>query len=301
MNPPIRCRGASAALVLLMLTPWLAPAAGTDPAPTTRESAASGYIRGLPPEPGDARASRHADVARRLAGTPIIVHRGASKVAPENTLEAYAAAMDRGADGVEVDVRRSADGVLYIHHDEELGRTIEGSGRVGDLTYYELLCRGLKTYGTADASTRVPTLASVLHLARQRAMLLHLDIKEPGIEGDVVRMLEDADVWDHVIQINEYNSDVIRRDARFKPLGYKGWWEEAGASDADRRRFLARPQQMIFVGGDPAEAAKFLGRPALDPVPLPREVRIDSDAGGATDPPAQSAQCSREMPLHRSR
>ena len=134
------------------------------------------------------------------------------------------------------------------------------------LTYYNLLRRGLKTYGTADASTRPPTLVAVLHLARQRAMLLHLDIKEPGIDGDIAKLLDEADVWDHVVHINDYNSTVIRRDPRFKPLAYKGWLEEVGETDAARQRFLAQPQKMIFVGGDPADAARLLGRPTVEPV-----------------------------------
>jgi glycerophosphoryl diester phosphodiesterase len=47
----------------------------------------------------------------------ILAHRGASRAAPENTLVAFATAADQGADGVELDVHRSADGVLVVHHD----------------------------------------------------------------------------------------------------------------------------------------------------------------------------------------
>lgn len=262
--------------------------------PATRDGPpVAGYIRDLPPESQQARTARHAEVARRLNGTPILVHRGASKLAPENTLEAYAAAVDRGADGIEIDIRRSADGVLYIMHDEELGRTIEGEGPVKNLTYYQLLRCGLKTYGTADASTRVPTLTAVLHLVRQRAMLLHLDIKEPDIEASISKLLDQADVWDHVVRINDYNSEAIRRDPRYKPLGYKGWLEEAGEGDDARRRYLARPQEMIFVGGDPTDAAKLLGRPAVEPVPLPGNLRIDWTPTGPTTQPAPSEGAKR--------
>lgn len=263
-----RVAGASLMVHLLLV-------AGMGEALTSDEPEASGYIRALPPESKEARAVRQVEVARRRAGTPILVHRGASKLAPENTLEAFAVAMDRGADGVEIDIRRSLDGVLYLHHDEELGRTIEGTGFVKDLTYHELLRCRLKTYGTADASTRVPTLASVLQLARQRAMLLHLDIKEPGLEEQITRMLEEADLWEQVVHINDYNSSVLRRDPRFTPLDYKGWLEEAGASDTDRQRFLDRPQRMIFVGGDPADAAELLGRIAPERAPLPGDIRAD--------------------------
>lgn len=47
----------------------------------------------------------------------VLAHRGARRVAPENTLAAFAAARAQGADGVELDVRRTRDGVLVIHHD----------------------------------------------------------------------------------------------------------------------------------------------------------------------------------------
>ena len=53
--------------------------------------------------------------------TPLVYgHRGASAAAPENTIEAYVLARDQGADGVEIDVRRSADGILVLHHDPDL-------------------------------------------------------------------------------------------------------------------------------------------------------------------------------------
>jgi glycerophosphoryl diester phosphodiesterase len=56
----------------------------------------------------------------------IIAHRGASRERTENTLAAFARAVELGADGVELDVHRSADGVLVVHHDDRLadGRTL---------------------------------------------------------------------------------------------------------------------------------------------------------------------------------
>ena len=55
-----------------------------------------------------------------MAGRPLVLgHRGASAVAPENTVAAFAKARELGADGVELDVRRTADGVLVVHHDPD--------------------------------------------------------------------------------------------------------------------------------------------------------------------------------------
>jgi glycerophosphoryl diester phosphodiesterase len=58
--------------------------------------------------------------------TDVIAHRGASRLAPENTLTAFEMAVIAGADGVELDVRRSCDGVLIVHHDARVsdGRVI---------------------------------------------------------------------------------------------------------------------------------------------------------------------------------
>ena len=61
-------------------------------------------------------------------------HRGASAAAPENTVEAFTRARDLGADGAELDVRRTADGVLVVHHDAE----IAGVGAVFEMTFAEL-------------------------------------------------------------------------------------------------------------------------------------------------------------------
>ncbi len=123
-----------------------------------------GYIRDVPPESVEAREARHHDIAARRAGTMLLIHRGASDFAPENTLEAFAAAMDHGADGCELDIHRSRDGVLYLHHDDELGRIFLGEGPVKNLSYFELLqCPLTKVHGTADKDTRIPTLAALLN------------------------------------------------------------------------------------------------------------------------------------------
>lgn len=64
----------------------------------------------------------------------VFAHRGASGVARENTIAAFALAVAAGADGVELDVRRSADGALVVHHDAE----IDGLGLIRDLRAAEL-------------------------------------------------------------------------------------------------------------------------------------------------------------------
>ncbi len=76
---------------------------------------------------GSSDLSRRVPRAGRMAlVTMVLAHRGASATHTENTLDAFRAARDQGAHGIELDVRRTADGILVIHHDAlvEDGRAI---------------------------------------------------------------------------------------------------------------------------------------------------------------------------------
>ena len=70
--------------------------------------------------------------------TKIVSHRGANKFAPENTFAAADLALKQGADYIELDVRESADGVLYVIHDETLDRTTNAKGPVGHMLSGEI-------------------------------------------------------------------------------------------------------------------------------------------------------------------
>lgn len=231
-----------------------------------------GYINTLPSESAEAREARHKKIAERRSRTPILVHRGASRFAPENTLEAYAAAMDRGADGVEIDIRRTQDGVLYLMHDDTLDRTTEGSGKAKERTYYELL--GCQMKGAPNERTRIPTLPAFIELARQRAMLLHLDVKEPGLQDEIERLFNEADIWDHVVEVNAGNAEWLRGHPRVKLLRYKGWLPQGGEKPdwPAIRKFLEQPGDMVFCKEDPALAVEALERKAPEAVPLPEHL-----------------------------
>jgi glycerophosphoryl diester phosphodiesterase len=92
----------------------------------------------------------------------ILGHRGASAYAPENTLAAFQRALDMGADGFELDVTLSADGVPVVIHDDTVERTTNGTGAVAELTLAPL--RSLDAgswFGPAFAGERIPTLDEV--------------------------------------------------------------------------------------------------------------------------------------------
>lgn len=99
----------------------------------------------------------------------VIAHRGASAGAPENTLAAFAAALG-AADGIEADVRLTADGHLVLMHDDDVSRTTGGDGRISTMTLGEV--RALRVGGAEP----VPTLDELLQLAGGKTRLV-LELK----------------------------------------------------------------------------------------------------------------------------
>lgn len=80
------------------------------------------------------------------ASRPLVVaHRGASVEQPENTIAAFEAAIDAGADAVEFDVRMTADGHAVVMHDPDVSRTTDGSGLVSEMTLEEIRKLGVPT------------------------------------------------------------------------------------------------------------------------------------------------------------
>src|ERR1700752_3935291 len=86
----------------------------------------------VPAETPAEAADRHARVAERRKGIDVICHRGASEHAHENTLEACRAAFELGADGNEIDIRKTKDGVLVVFHDDMTDRHLDVYGDVSD-------------------------------------------------------------------------------------------------------------------------------------------------------------------------
>lgn len=247
----------------------LAKAPVSGPVPKGLQGPVLAYIQSLPPESEEARTERHRRVAERRANVPIIVHRGASKFDPENTLEAYNRAMDLGADGVEFDPRQTADTVLYTFHDDDVERMLEGRGKGRSMTYWQLASlRFRDRKGRATESTRVPTIASLFELARQRAMLLHFDVKEAGIENILIAMLDEYDMWDHMVMVTPSpDSDRLRFHPNARLLTYKqncSDWNNPSAVE----QVLAGPGEMIFTQYDPTPVVSALQRVPPGDMPL---------------------------------
>ena len=143
----------------------------------------------------------------------IIAHRGASGQAPENTLAAFALALELGADAIEIDLHQTRDGRLVVLHDFSLRRTTGDHRRVRSVTFAEL--RRLSAGGWWSArfrAERVPALEEVLDLARGRAFL-HLELKRgspyyPGIETALVDAVDRADAWNGV-RVSSFDATAL--------------------------------------------------------------------------------------------
>lgn len=159
-----------------------------------------------------------------------IAHRGGAQLMPENTLAAFADALSRGCDGVELDVQLSLDGVVVVHHDWRLmadvarksGMWLTNAGpRIKDLTLAELrqfdvgAARPASPYAlghsmVAPINARVPTLKEVTALVHHggRRFYLFVELKsnlsqdsaDPKALADATyKVIEEAGILDNVV------------------------------------------------------------------------------------------------------
>ncbi len=122
---------------------------------------------------------------------PIVVgHRGAGALAPENTLAAIRRGVGLGVGAVEVDVQRTRDGHLVVHHDETLARTAGVSRAVGELDLQALRALDMgRWFGEEFAGERMPTLEEIAAALPAGVKLVadfkHGDERWPGLSGQI--------------------------------------------------------------------------------------------------------------------
>lgn len=139
----------------------------------------------------------------------IWAHRGASAHAPENTLAAFEAAVACGADGIELDIHLSQDGVPVVIHDETVDRTTDGRGPVAALTWAQLQGLDAGSWFAVDyAGEPIPSLAEVLH-AFAGQVRLNLEVKEPRAGLAVLELL--ADYPDADVVLSAFDPAVLAR------------------------------------------------------------------------------------------
>lgn len=171
------------------------------------------------------RLPRTLDDFLRPGGPPrIIAHRGLSGLAPENTLPAFAKAVELGVDMIELDVLASAEGGLVVIHDAELERTTDGRGEVARHTLEELATLDAGSWFSPDfAGVRIPTLDEVFDLLGGK-VLVDVEIKTEAVSdtaggGIVERVLAliRARRLDREVLVSSFDERALHLARRLAP------------------------------------------------------------------------------------
>lgn len=137
----------------------------------------------------------------------VIAHRGASAYHPENTMGAFKAAYEMGAEMIEFDILLSKDGIPVVIHDETLDRTTNGSGKVVDYNFDELVTLDAGSwFGAEHSNESIPSLEEVLQFAKGK-IALNIEIKTEavtdkligGIEEKALELVKKYDMQEHVL------------------------------------------------------------------------------------------------------
>ncbi len=160
----------------------------------------------------------------------VVGHRGASATHPENTLEAFEAAIAAGAQAVELDIRLSADGVPIVFHDLNTSRVTGRAGMVNELTLEEI--RALDASGARGIGVRVPSFREVLLALTGRVGII-VEIKNrPGEptydspkEAGLAATLEElgGSGFDGPVLVVSFNPPSIERCRRWAPQIQSGF------------------------------------------------------------------------------
>ena len=176
--------------------------------------------------------------------TRVIAHRGASAVRPANTVEAFVEARRLGADGVELDARRSADGALVVHHDAALS-----DGRI------------VAQVASADLPPWVPGLADAIEACE--GMVVNVELKdlpgEPGFEPSeptataVAELVAEAGLHDRVV-VSSFSLPAIDAARAVDPTLATAWLTlpaydqlEALATAAERGHVAIHPHDQAVT------------------------------------------------------
>lgn len=168
-----------------------------------------------PPSPANiGQEEQHLQLPQSDKAYPWIAsHRGQWRIAPENSIKAVTTAINDGAEIVEIDVRRTADGHLVLMHDETVDRTTNGSGKVSELSLAEIkelrLQEGLGNGPAPLTDHQVPTFEEVLEAVEGKNVLLNLDkgwdVREQMYEELAARDMVDYGLFKGAPNVEEAN------------------------------------------------------------------------------------------------
>lgn len=143
----------------------------------------------------------------------LLAHRGYSAYYPENTMEAFKQAYQKGFDGVETDVHMTKDGQLVLIHDETIDRTSNGKGYIQDYTYEQL--RAFSFANGYQGHYTLPLLKDLLLYIQDKRFVVNIELKTdviayPGIEEKVYHLVKELGVENQIYYSSFSLSSVVK-------------------------------------------------------------------------------------------
>ncbi len=151
----------------------------------------------------------------------VLAHRGASGYAPENTMTAFLLAKRLGADGVELDVHLTADGVVVVCHDSDVARTTNGEGVIEKMTYEQLLELDFgypDVFGKKFEGEKISTLEEVLNAMIPAGLIVNVELKATS-EGIVQKVLAIEEKYRDtgLVLFSSFKHDYLRELKKLSP------------------------------------------------------------------------------------
>ena len=148
----------------------------------------------------------------------VFAHRGGAALRPENTILAFDYGLSLGADGIELDVHLSRDGVVVVHHDATLERTTDGHGPLGARTADELarLDAGYQFAGFRGRTGGVPTLEEVLRRYADARFIIELKENNPALAHRAIDAIRAADAVERSA-LGSFGTRVLRAARAYEP------------------------------------------------------------------------------------
>jgi len=198
--------------------------------------------------------------------SPVLItaHRGASAMAPENTMAAMLAAIQAQADYAELDVQETKDGHVILLHDDNLQRTTTGTGFIWEKTLADL--NGIDAGGwkaSEFAGEPIPLLSAVIEQVRGK-LKLNIEIKINGhqqqIEPRVVKIIEEFDFVEHCI-VTSFDSAAIDKVKKLNPRIKVGLiFEEMPCCDLFHNQWEILSIQYRLINNDFIQNAHQVGK-----------------------------------------
>jgi len=154
----------------------------------------------------------------------VVAHRGDWRNHPENSIRAIESAIAMGVDVVEIDLKKTKDGVLILMHDATIDRTTSGHGKPADYTWAELQGLTLKNEHGGPTRQRIPTFEECMKTAKNRVMV-NID-KGYDYYKDAYDILVKTGTVDHAIiksgktyeQVKAENGDLLGGKLAYMPI-----------------------------------------------------------------------------------